>query len=315
MMNYINNITGSHVASEILEGLSSYPKTLPCKLFYDEKGSELFDKICNLEEYYLTRTEIKILNDNIKEITSFLGKDITLIEPGSGNSRKTRLLFDNLPDIKVYVPVDISRSYLEMSAGNIQKAYPWLKLFPVCADFTHLHKLDLPYSFSKRRIIFYPGSTIGNFTPGEASDFLKKLSSLIGHNGGLLIGVDLKKDKQLLQRAYNDSKGITAEFNLNILNRINKEYGADFNLKLFRHKAVYNESAGRIEMYLISLVEQGVNVCDSYFVFNRNERILTEYSHKYSIEEFEDLVNKDMHLQKVWTDKDKLFSLQYYSKP
>lgn len=314
MTQQINNIVSRDLASEILEGLSSSPKTLPCKLFYDERGSELFDLICTLDEYYLTRTEMNILKTNISEITSFLGKDIILIEPGSGNSSKTRLLFDNLPDIRAYIPVDISKEYLQTSSDSIKKDYPWLNLIPVCADFTQLHKLDLPLSFSGRRIVFYPGSTIGNFTSDEAKVFLRNLSSLIGRDGGLLIGVDLKKDKKILLRAYNDSKGVTAEFNLNILNRLNREFGADFNLRAFRHKALYNESEGRIEMYLISLCEQTVNIFDSYFVFQRNERILTEYSHKYTVNEFKALVDKDMRSQKVWTDKNNMFSIQYYNK-
>lgn len=308
-----NSYATKDILSEILDGLSGFPKTLPYKLFYNNEGSDLFDQICNLKEYYLTRKEMEIMTGNIKEIADLISKDITLIELGSGNSRKTRLLFDNLSGIKAYIPVDISDEYLHDSVASIKKDYPSLNVIPKCQDYTADLKFQMQEDLQQgRRIVFFPGSTIGNFTPFEARDFLFSLLNIIGSNGGILIGVDLKKKKELLQRAYNDNKGITAKFNLNILKRLNDEFCADFNLENFRHKALYNMTEGRIEMYLISLTDQSVKLCSSTFSLKKNEKILTEYSYKYNVDEFEELLKDKLSLKRAWVDNEKMFSVQYF---
>jgi dimethylhistidine N-methyltransferase len=309
-----NTYATKDILSEILDGLSGFPKTLPYKLFYNNEGSDLFDQICGLKEYYLTRKEMEIMTRNIKEISDLMGENTILIELGSGNSRKTRLLFDNLPSIKAYIPVDISDEYLHESVASIKKDYPSLNVIPKCQDYTEDLKLQVreDLHLEGRRIVFFPGSTIGNFTPLEARDFLFNLLNIIGSDGGILIGVDLKKKKELLQRAYNDNKGITAKFNLNILKRLNDEFCADFKLENFRHKALYNETEGRIEMYLLSLTDQSVRLCNSTFSLKKNEKILTEYSYKYNVDEFKELLKNKLRLKKAWIDNEKMFSVQYF---
>ncbi|MDO8550221.1 MAG: L-histidine N(alpha)-methyltransferase, partial [Ignavibacteria bacterium] len=228
------------ILEEILEGLSKPQKTLPSKLFYDERGSLLFDEICKLDEYYLTKTEIKIMQDNINEIASCIGEKKILVERGSGNSVKIRLLIEHLPHLAAYIPVDISEEHLIKSSKALQDDYPELEISSLVTDYTQwftLPEIERPYNSIQA---FYPGSTIGNFTPEEAKNFLERISRICGKESGLLIGVDLKKDKRILYNAYNDSKGITAEFNLNILHHINNIFDADFNVNNFHHCADYN---------------------------------------------------------------------------
>ena len=300
-----------NIVDEIISGLSQSQKTLPTKLFYDEKGSQLFDEICELDEYYPTRTEIKILDDNIEEITSELGNESILVELGSGSSIKIRLLLDHLPTLSAYVPVDISKEHLIKSADCLKADYPGLKVYPLVADYTKEFQLpEIKDSFNGIDA-FYPGSTIGNFTPEEARSFLKRISTACGVNSGLLIGVDLKKDVEILNAAYNDKKGITAAFNLNILNHINRLTGADFNSDNFNHHAFFNEEAGRIEMHLVSNTEQQVRIGETTIGFNRNDDILTEYSYKYSLQEFAELVRGIYNVEKIWIDDNKLFSVQF----
>lgn len=296
---------------EIKDGLKESPKRLPTKLFYDEQGSKLFDKICELDEYYPTRTELKILNDNIEQITSFFGDDCVLVELGSGSSVKIRLLIDHLPTLAAYVPVDISSEHLVHSAESLQADHPSLKIYPLVADYTK--QFALPKINEKFRTIdaFYPGSTIGNFTPGKAMSFLKRIANTCGKGSGLLIGVDLKKEKNILDAAYNDNKGITAEFNLNILNHINNLVNADFNINKFSHHAFYNEDMGRIEMHLISRENQEVLIDDKVISFTKGESILTEYSYKYSLQNFEKLVEDIYDVEKIWIDDNRLFSVQF----
>jgi len=297
------------ILRELLEGLQKPEKSLPSKLFYDELGSELFEQITRLDEYYLTRTEAEIFTDRIDEIIGHLGSDVTLIEFGSGNSQKTRILLDHLPDPVGYVPIDISEEKLTESATAIAAAYPGLNVVPIWADYTH--ELELPAIGGSRKAAFFPGSTIGNFYPHEAEAFLKRVAELVGEGGGLLIGVDLKKDEHILNRAYNDAEGVTAAFNLNMLAHLNQEFGADFQLDKFRHHAAYNEALGRIEMYLVSLEDQTVSLGGAEISFRRDERILTEVSHKYTVQDFERLaVRGGFHVQDVWTDSDRLFSVQ-----
>ena len=296
---------------EIIVGLSKSQKTLPSKLFYDEKGSNLFDEISKLDEYYLTRTEIKIMQNNIEEIISIIGEKKILVELGSGSSKKIRLLLDHLQDLAAYIPVDISEEHLIKSARALKNDYPKLGIYPLIADYTQwfsLPEINKPYNGIEA---FYPGSTIGNFTPQEARDFLERISIICGRGSGLLIGIDLKKDKSILNKAYNDEKGITAEFNLNMLTHLNNLFDADFKTEKFYHCAVYNEDYGRIEMYLISSINQTANLEENKFIFNKGEKILTEYSYKYSITDFAELVKDIYEVEKVWMDEKKFFGMLF----
>jgi len=302
----------SDLRREIIAGLQKPLKELPCKLFYDERGSKLFALICKLDEYYLTRTELAIMKDNINEIITLIGPQCKLIEFGSGTSEKTRILLSHLQDLSAYVPIDISKSHLMNSAQLISAEYPGLEVLPVCADYNHrvqVPQCDRPVSI---RVVYFPGSTIGNFHPHEAIRFLEGVAELGGADGSLLIGVDLKKNPQTLNLAYNDHEGITAEFNLNALVRINQEFGANFAIQQFRHEAFYNESKGRIEAYLVSLESQTVHIGGIEISFKPGERIWTESSYKYTIKEFGELAGKaGFEVRKVWTDVDRLFSVQF----
>ncbi|HML94752.1 MAG TPA: L-histidine N(alpha)-methyltransferase [Thermodesulfobacteriota bacterium] len=296
---------------EVVEGFESRQKQLPCKLFYDKEGSSLFDEICTLDEYYLTRTERAIMRDNIGAIANTIGKNSLLIELGSGSSRKIRLLLDNLKNPSGYVPIDISEEHLVDSVKSLANDYPDLRIKPVYADYTRLIKFpdfDFPYS---RKVVYYPGSTIGNFSPPAARRFMKNIARWSGKGSGLLIGVDLVKDKGILERAYNDGKGVTAKFNLNILKRLNREIGTDFNLGKWEHHAHYDASKNRIEMHLKSLADQMVHVNGSVFGVKKGETILTEYSYKYTLKGFKELVSDSFAVEEVWTDVDMKFSVQY----
>ncbi|MBE0644962.1 MAG: L-histidine N(alpha)-methyltransferase [Bacteroidetes bacterium] len=298
---------------ELIEGLRQPQKKLPSKYFYDEIGSTLFEEICHLREYYPTRTEIGILRDNIGEIAAHIGPDCLLIEYGSGASVKIRLLLDHLERIAAYVPIDISGEHLLAATEELGREYSQLRIFPVPADYTQdfdLPEIDVRH---ERNVIFFPGSTIGNFTPADARVFLSHIAEVAGKDGGLLIGVDLKKDVTVLHAAYNDSKGVTADFNLNMLVRLNREFDADFDLDAFRHSAVWNAHHGRIEMHLVSLREQSVRVDGERLHFRRGESILTEYSYKYGLEQFAAVAAPYFRVEKVWTDDRRWFSVQYLS--
>ncbi len=298
---------------ELLEGLRRPQKTLPSKYFYDEIGSTLFEDICTLKEYYPTRTEIGIMRDNIEQITRQLGRRCLLIEYGAGASVKIRLLLDHMRSIAGYVPIDISGEHLLAAAGELRREYPSLHIFPIPADYTQdfeLPEIDVPHD---RRVVFFPGSTIGNFTPAQAAEFLAHIAEVVGEDGGLLIGVDRKKDAATLEAAYNDDRGVTADFNLNMLVRLNREFDGDFDLDTFRHRAVYNGAEGRIEMHLLSKREQVAHVAGEQFTFRSGESILTEYSYKYHPEEFAHLAAPYFTVEKVWTDARALFSVQYLS--
>jgi dimethylhistidine N-methyltransferase len=301
----------SGILNEVLEGLNRPQKFLPSKLFYDERGSRLFDRICDLDEYYPTRTEMKIMEDNIGEICSLLWKETLVIELGSGNSRKIRLMLDNITGLAGYVPIDISSVYLHNSARILKQDYPGLDIYPVDLDFTQSFELPEIGKSYNHILVYYPGSSIGNFTPREVRTFLKKIALVCGRDAGMLVGVDLKKDKCILERAYNDKCGITAKFNLNILDRINCELGSNFKLNKFKHYAFYNEEEGRIEMRLVSLEKQKVCIGNSPVYFEEGENIVTEYSYKYSLPGFEELVSESFTIKNVWKDSDELFSIQY----
>lgn len=296
---------------EVYNGLSQQPKSISSKFFYDERGSRLFDMICDTPEYYLARTELQILRNNAREIAHCIGAGCILIEPGSGNSRKVRELFEIIAP-SAYLPMDISRAWLRRAAQSLSHAYPDIEVHAVCTDYTST--MELPRTLhGPHRVAFFPGSTIGNFSEGETVDFLARIAHMTGRRGGLLIGVDTKKPADILTAAYNDSAGLTAEFNLNVLQRINDELGADFDLSAFRHLAVYNEQQGRMEMYLVSQGEQTVRIGADEFHFAAGERIHTENSHKYTIEEFAALAAQaGLHPVNVWSDSAGLFSVHYY---
>ena len=308
------SIAQHQMFEEVVEGLGRPQKMIPSKFFYDERGSELFEEITRLEEYYPTRTEKRILQEHIGEIAAAVGKQSVLVELGSGNSTKTRLLLDHMSDISAYVPVDISEEYLLKTVQSLKNEYPRLTIKPVCADYTKPFQIPPVAKPFEYYVIFYPGSTIGNFRPGKAQQFLDTISKLLVPGGGLLVGVDLKKEKQILESAYNDSKGVTAEFNKNMLVRINRELNADFDINAFRHLAFYNEKEGRIEMHLVSDTEQEVHLNGEVIHFDKGETIHTENSYKYSPEEFEELVSEWFKVEQVWTDEDELFSMQYLVK-
>jgi len=288
---------------DVVAGLSLPQKALPPKYFYDAKGSKLFERICRLPEYYLTRAELALTRSHLKAIARFAGKGCELIEYGSGESLKTRLLIRALRP-KAYLPVDISESALEGAALRLRREFPWLRVVPIAGDFSR--SLDLPAAKAPRTA-YFPGSTIGNLTPEEAHGFLARSRA---HARRMLIGTDLRKDANLLHAAYNDSRGVTAAFNLNLLARINRELGADFDLRRFSHYAFYNAAHGRIEMHLISLQRQKISLGRHRFAFERGESIHTENSCKYSIEGFRALAGAaGFEGKKTWTDRGGLFAL------
>jgi L-histidine N-alpha-methyltransferase len=299
---------------EVLRGLRQSPKTLPCKYFYDEHGSALFDAICQLDEYYVTRTELAIMQQSVAAMAEVLGPGCVLIEFGSGSSVKTRLLLDHLPDLVGYVPVDISRTHLLTTASRLRNDYPHLPIHPVAADFTK--SFTLPQLTAGRRVVYFPGSTIGNFTPAQAAVILARIVGLVGEGGGLLIGVDLQKDVTVLERAYADAQGVTAAFNLNLLRRINRELGGNFRVESFHHRAIYNPSMHRIEMYLVCEQPQTVQIGPARIELVKGESIHTENSHKYTVEQFARLAQRvGLSLRHSWQDERQYFSVQYYEVP
>ncbi|MFU8820167.1 MAG: L-histidine N(alpha)-methyltransferase [Gammaproteobacteria bacterium] len=297
---------------DVLRGLALPSKNVPSLYFYDQRGSKLFDAITELPEYYPTRTEVSILEAHGAEMAAALGPGVRLIELGSGSALKTELLLARLEAPAAYVPVEISREHLLAAAGRIAADFPGLEVLPVNADFTEPFDLPEPkHGTVCRNVAFFPGSTIGNFPRGMAADLLRTVRSDVGPGGAMLIGVDLEKDRALLERAYNDAAGVTAEFNLNLLVRLNRELGADFDLRAFRHEAVWDEAAGRIEMRLISTRAQTVHVAGHDFAFAPGEILVTEYSHKYSLEGFRSLAEANgFAVARVWTDPEALFSVQ-----
>ena len=297
--------------SEVLQGLQRQPRQIPPKFFYDERGSELFDAICRTDEYYLTRTEQQLLQRHAVDIAGLIGERCLLIEPGSGNSKKVRLLLDELKPA-AYLPMDISREFLYQAAGQVARDYPWLEVHATCVDFTA--EFSLPWCpADAHRLIFFPGSSIGNFGPEQAEHFLSNLKNMAGENGSLLIGVDLKKDPLILNAAYNDAQGLTAAFNLNLLYRIQRELGAEIKPQQFSHRAFYNDQLGRIEMHLVSQQQQAIKIGDQRFRFAADETIYTESSYKYSVQEFIELAARAGYVSRqVWVDADNLFSLHYF---
>lgn len=295
------------VRAAVLSGLSGDAKTLPPWLFYDAVGARLFEEICELPEYYVTRTEISILDANADAIGEMVGPRAALIEYGSGAGTKVRYLLDRLNDPVAYVPVDISREQLDDVAALRRAQYPHIRIAPVCADFSR--PFDLPsLPADARRVAFYPGSTIGNFHPTEAVAFLRRIRHTVGPSGALILGVDRRKDAAVLHAAYNDAAGVTAKFNLNLLRRINRELGATFDISKFRHRAFLNEEAGRIEMHLESTCAQQVCVDGVAISFEAGDTIHTECSYKYDDDRLDSVVRAaGFEVRKLWTDASNWF--------
>ena len=303
-------------AGELLEvvrhGLALKPKRLPSWLFYDERGSALFEQICEQPEYYLTRCEIALMSEHAADIADSLGSDVRLVEYGSGSGRKTRMLLRHLREPVSYVPVEISPEPLQQSVQCLAQEFPQLPLQPLCADFSKPLRLPIPPRAPRRTVLYFPGSTIGNFEAHDAVALLRKMRNEMGDAGGILIGVDLKKDPALIEAAYNDAAGITTEFTLNMLARLNREIGSDFDLAAFAHRARYNPMAGRIETQLVSRREQHVAIGRGKVRFGVDEAIQVEYSCKYSLEDFAALADKaGLAVQRSWTDPQRMFSVQY----
>jgi dimethylhistidine N-methyltransferase len=295
----------------VLSGLRERPKRLPPALLYDERGSCLFDRICELPEYYLTRAETQILKGCAPELTGLLPGPAWLVELGSGASSKTRLLLDALPQLAAYVPVDISGQHLRAAARALALSYPQLRVLPLCADFTQPFTLPREARLA-RVLVFFPGSTIGNLDLPQAAALLLAMRRLVGADGALLVGFDLVKDAAVLERAYNDSAGVTAAFNLNLLVRLNRELGARFDVEAFRHEAVWVEAASRIEMHLVSLVRQQVLIQGERFAFEAGEPLVTEHCHKYTKESFAALAAcAGWRSQRSWSDGGRRFQVEY----
>ncbi len=298
---------------EVKKGLSKPQKELPCKFLYDKKGSVLFDKICQLEEYYPTRTENAIMQNYVKEMADYIGEKTLLIEYGSGSSIKIRSLLNVLKNPAGYIPVDISKEHLNQSVSVLKKIYPHILIHPIHADYTQ--SFSLPYlKNTKKRVVYFPGSTIGNFHPQESVEFLSRVAKFCMQGGGVLIGVDLKKENSLLNAAYDDKEGMTAKFNKNILDHLNSRFDSNINLDNFKHMAFFNEEKGRIEMHLVSRKKLSFDIDEMSFSMKKGESIWTESSYKYTIDEFESMARQSgLMVEQVWTDSKHLFSVQYLS--
>lgn len=299
---------------QTLAGLTSSPRTLPSKFFYDERGSELFVQISELPEYYVTRTETEILRRHSAEMAESIGENAELVGFGTGAGVKTRMLLTQLRNPIAYVPVDISKESLTNSAEALSREMPNLEILPVCADYLQPIRLPTPSKKPDHIAVYFPGSTIGNLKLETARNFLTRIARLCGESGGLIIGVDLQKPRAILEAAYNDSAGVTAAFNRNILVRANRELGADFDLDQWRHRAVYDDECSRIEMHLVSQREQIVHLGEREFRFAPNEKIITEFSYKHTIEGFTELAaSAGFRLAHFWTDQRKFFAVFHFT--
>lgn len=297
---------------EILNGLARPQKTTPPKYFYDEKGSSLFEDICELDEYYIPRKEVSIMENSMGEICGAIGPGAFLIEYGCGNCSKTRLLLDNLPDMVAYVPIDISRQQLLDVSRRVAADNPGLEILPVCADYSSYFKLPVPRRSHSRNVVYFPGSSFGNFHPNEGKRFLDQVRQVCGPGGGLLIGLDLKKDPAVLHAAYNDGNRVTADFNLNILDRINRELAGDFRRENFEHYAFYNPRKGRVEMHLVSLCDQTAHVDGIPVRFAGGESVWTESSYKFTLDQVEELAGRSgFKVERAWTDFQQWFAVLY----
>lgn len=295
---------------DVCAGLRQRQRSIPPKYFYDAQGSALFGQICETAEYYLTRTETAILDKHSAEMMGLISQPCALVEFGCGSAVKTPLLLRHLDSSSVCVLIDICKPQLEQTEARLAAQFPNIKIFAVCADYTQLQALPLPISSGLRPVIFFPGSTIGNYTPEEAQQLLHKAAKLIGPNGSMLIGVDCKKEPVILNAAYNDKAGLTKAFNLNLLVRIERELGAKLEPDGFAHYAYYNPVPGRVEMHLVSRFDQVIRISGEEFWIGEGESIQTENSYKYWPDEFQDLAKSaGWDTEMVWTDADKFFSI------
>lgn len=300
--------------ANVRNGLRQRPRAIPPKFFYDARGSQLFDLICTTPEYYPARIETGMLHQFGAQMAELIGKPCVLIELGSGSAAKTPLLLRHLAEDTVYVPIDICESHLLQSTERLGTMFPAMQMQPLCADYTQLPALAPGGYADRRRVIFFPGSTIGNYTPPEAMNLLRQAARLTGPNGGMLIGVDCKKSPVILNAAYNDADGYTAAFNLNLLARMQRELGAQLDPGGFTHYAYYNAAQGRIEMHLVSQYQQTIRLGSETFRFEEGETIHTENSYKYTAQEFQQLAREaGWHPNMLWTDRDALFSVHYLS--
>lgn len=294
---------------DVVRGLLATAKNIPPKYFYDERGSALFDQITRQPEYYPTRTEIAILEERAEEAAALLGRRWELIELGSGSSRKVRIILDAATGVGAYVPIEISREALRAASNQIARAYPHIRVIAVCADYTQPLALARQDPLA-RRVVFFPGSTIGNFEPAQAITFMKNVRKSLRRGDLFIVGADLQKAPSVLHAAYNDAAGVTARFNINLLDRMNRELGATFDPRQFEHVAFYDARQGRIEMHLRSLREQTVRVGGIEVSFRRTETIHTENSYKYTRDGFNAMVEEaGFRARDVWTDEGKLFSV------
>ncbi len=299
--------------ADVLAGLHATPKRLRPKYFYDRTGSQLFERITELPEYYPTRCEMQILREHAGEIGKFIPTGAALVEFGSGSNRKVRILLQSAPRLAAYVPVDISGEMLEQEAAELRSDFPWLKVLPVNADITQTFELPAEARGAPVRVGFFPGSTIGNFEPHEAAAFLRNAARILGPGARLLVGADLIKAPEILNAAYNDTAGVTAKFNRNLLVHINRELGGNFKLECFEHHAFYNRERHRIEMHLASIKRQKVKVAGESFEFRAGETIHTENSYKYSVESLGALARgAGWQPAGVWMDERKYFSMQAF---
>lgn len=297
---------------DVCAGLARTPKHLAAKYFYDARGSQLFEQICEQPEYYLTRAELAIMREHVEAISAALGSDVLLVEYGSGSGIKTRWLLEHLVQPAAYMPVEISASALQASVARLQEQFPDIQMLPVCADFTQALELPQPQRIQRRNIIYFPGSTIGNFDNDGALELLRHMHREMGDAGAALIGVDLVKDIGVLEAAYNDAAGITAQFTLNMLTRFNRELGADFDVDAFEHRAHFNPMAERIETSIVSRGAQDVHIGGRSFHFDAGEAIRVELSCKYSLASFARLAARaGLRVAEVWADAEQLFSVQY----
>ena len=305
--------TSDTLFEDFVAGFQQRPKRLPSKYFYDAEGSRLFDAICELPEYYPTRTEIGIMATYRQEIAQAIGPEAVIVEYGSGSGEKTRHLLSSLERPRAYIPVEISQTALGASVARLREAFPGMHIDSVCADYTQPVELpEIARQPDQRRVVYFPGSTIGNFPSSQAREFLHMMREQVGRQGSVLIGIDLRKDPAILHAAYNDAAGVTAKFNKNIVARINRELGTAIDLEALHHYAPYNPVEGRIEMYLYSDEDQVIQLGDHELLWAAGESVLTEYSNKYKVSEFAQLARgAGLELKRVWTDEDKLFGVLY----
>lgn len=302
-------------ATDVRAGLSARPKRIASKYFYDAAGSALFERICEQPEYYLTRTELQILRDHVDEIAEQIGPRALLVEYGSGAGIKTRQLLAALDQPVGYVPIEISESALDESVASLSEQFPDVQMLPLCADFTRAVTLPVARRRHERVVVFFPGSTLGNFEQRDAIALLRTMRDEIGANGFALVGVDLKKDRATLEAAYNDAAGVTRDFTLNLLTHMNRDLDGDFDLARFRHRAHYNALAGRIETHIVSICEQTVSVAGRRFEFAADEAMLVEYSCKYAQADVEAMAAKaGLRVVRTWTDPEQRFALELLAR-